>query len=110
MQPDKADAMLRQVSSGATHGLPGGVRLADVSVRSSAARLSPVEEKPANRRPSISPAPPRRLARARTPHAFPQVLLKDMRVQCRARGLSPAGGRDALLARIRDHMHATGDL
>ncbi len=35
------------------------------------------------------------------------LLLKDLRVQCRARGISPAGSRDALLERLRDDMMQT---
>ena len=38
------------------------------------------------------------------------VLLKDFRIQCRARGLNPGGGREALMERLRDHMMETGDL
>jgi protein SPIRAL1 and related proteins len=38
------------------------------------------------------------------------VLLKDMRIQCRARGISPAGGLDALRARLKDAMLESGDL
>lgn len=37
------------------------------------------------------------------------LLLKDLRVQCRARGISPAGSRDALLERLRDDMLQTRD-
>lgn len=39
-----------------------------------------------------------------------QILLKDLRVQCRARGLSPAGGKEQLSDRLKEHMLATGDL
>lgn len=35
------------------------------------------------------------------------LLLKDLGVQCRARGISPAGSRDALLERLRDDMMQT---
>ena len=35
------------------------------------------------------------------------LLLKDLRVQCRARGISPAGSREALLERLRDDMMQT---
>ena len=35
------------------------------------------------------------------------LLLKDLRTQCRARGISPAGSRDALLERLRDDMMQT---
>jgi SPIRAL1-like protein len=38
------------------------------------------------------------------------LLLKDLRIQCRARGLSPAGSREALIERLRDHMLETKDL
>lgn len=38
------------------------------------------------------------------------LLLKDLRVQCRARGISPAGSREALADRLKDHMLATNDL
>ena len=37
------------------------------------------------------------------------LLLKDLRVQCRARGISPAGSREALLERLRDDMLQTHD-
>eukprot|EP00200_Dunaliella_tertiolecta_P001851 CAMPEP_0202349042 /NCGR_PEP_ID=MMETSP1126-20121109/6700_1 /ASSEMBLY_ACC=CAM_ASM_000457 /TAXON_ID=3047 /ORGANISM="Dunaliella tertiolecta, Strain CCMP1320" /LENGTH=195 /DNA_ID=CAMNT_0048940789 /DNA_START=20 /DNA_END=607 /DNA_ORIENTATION=+ len=37
------------------------------------------------------------------------VLLKDLRIQCRARGLTPAGGQEALRERLKEHMLATGD-
>jgi SPIRAL1-like protein len=39
-----------------------------------------------------------------------QVLLKDLRIQCRARGLSPAGGKEQLSERLKEHMMATQDL
>ena len=38
------------------------------------------------------------------------ILLKDLRIQCRARGLSPAGGKEQLSDRLKEHMLATGDL
>lgn len=38
------------------------------------------------------------------------IMLKDMRIQCRARGLSPAGGKEQLTERLREHMIATNDL
>lgn len=38
-----------------------------------------------------------------------QVLLKDLRIQCRARGLSPAGGKEQLSDRLKEHMIATKD-
>jgi SPIRAL1-like protein len=37
------------------------------------------------------------------------MMLKDLRVECRARGISPAGGREQLLQRVREHMVETGD-
>jgi SPIRAL1-like protein len=42
--------------------------------------------------------------------ALKQVLLKDLRIQCRARGISPAGGKEQLAERVREHMLETGDL
>jgi SPIRAL1-like protein len=38
------------------------------------------------------------------------VMLKDLRIQCRARGLSPAGGKEQLADRLKEHMLETGDL
>ena len=38
------------------------------------------------------------------------LLLKDLRIQLRARGLNPAGGREALLDRLVDAMVASQDL
>lgn len=38
------------------------------------------------------------------------LLLKDLRNQCRARGLTPAGSRESLLDRLQEHMMQTGDL
>ena len=38
------------------------------------------------------------------------LLLKDLRNQCRARGLNPAGAKDSLTDRLREHMLQTGDL
>ncbi|KAK9843484.1 hypothetical protein WJX81_005208 [Elliptochloris bilobata] len=37
------------------------------------------------------------------------LLLKDLRIQLRARGLNPAGGREALLDRLVDAMIASHD-
>jgi SPIRAL1-like protein len=37
------------------------------------------------------------------------VLLKDLRIQCRARGLSPAGGKEQLTERLKEDMIATND-
>lgn len=42
--------------------------------------------------------------------ALRPLPLCDLRVQCRARGLSPAGSKDALTERLVDHMLATGDV
>ena len=33
------------------------------------------------------------------------VAAKDLRIECRARGISPAGGREQLLQRVRDEAH-----
>ncbi len=38
------------------------------------------------------------------------LMMKDLRIQCRARGITPAGGREALIERLREHMLDTGDL
>ena len=38
------------------------------------------------------------------------LMLKDLRVQCRARGLSPAGGKEQLSERLAENMIATQDL
>lgn len=38
------------------------------------------------------------------------VLLKDLRIQCRARGLNPAGAKESITERLKEHMLATGDL
>jgi len=38
------------------------------------------------------------------------VLLKDLRIQCRARGLNPGGNREALFDRVRENMLSTGDM
>lgn len=37
------------------------------------------------------------------------LLEKDLRIQCRARGLTPAGGKDALRQRVKEHMIETND-
>ncbi|KAK9916510.1 hypothetical protein WJX75_003536 [Coccomyxa subellipsoidea] len=37
------------------------------------------------------------------------LLLKDLRIQCRARGVSPAGSRESLIQRIKEHMIETQD-
>lgn len=38
------------------------------------------------------------------------LLQKDLRNQCRARNLSPAGSREILLERLEQHIMDTGDL
>jgi SPIRAL1-like protein len=38
------------------------------------------------------------------------VLLKDLRINCRARGLNPGGGRETLFDRLKEDMLATGNL
>jgi SPIRAL1-like protein len=37
------------------------------------------------------------------------LLEKDLRIQCRARGLTPAGGKDTLRQRVKEHMLETND-
>ena len=37
------------------------------------------------------------------------LSLKDLRLQLRARGLTPAGGLDTLRLRLEEHMAETGD-
>lgn len=37
------------------------------------------------------------------------LLIKDLRTQLRKRGLTPAGGREALLDRLVEGMLASGD-
>ncbi len=37
------------------------------------------------------------------------LLLKDLRIQCRARGISPAGSRETLLQTLKAHMLQSGD-
>lgn len=37
------------------------------------------------------------------------LLLKDLRIQCRARGINPGGSREALQERVKDHMMETGN-
>ena len=36
-------------------------------------------------------------------------MVKDLRTQCRFRGLNPGGSTQALRDRIKDHMLGTGD-
>ena len=38
------------------------------------------------------------------------VQLKDLRIQARARGISPAGGKEQLSQRLKENMLETGDL
>lgn len=38
------------------------------------------------------------------------LLLKDLRTQCRARGLNPGGNREVLAERLREHMLETGNV
>ena len=38
------------------------------------------------------------------------LLLKDLRIQTRARGLNPGGNRDTLMERLKEHMLETGDM
>ena len=38
------------------------------------------------------------------------LMLKDLRIQCRARNIQPAGSREALVERLKDHMLETNDL
>lgn len=38
------------------------------------------------------------------------LLLKDLRIQCRARGLNPGGNREVLLERVKTDMLETGNL
>lgn len=38
------------------------------------------------------------------------LTIKDLRIQCRGRGLSPAGGKEQLSDRLKEHMLATNDL
>lgn len=38
------------------------------------------------------------------------LLLKDLRIQCRARGLNPGGSREALLDRVKENMMETSNL
>jgi SPIRAL1-like protein len=38
------------------------------------------------------------------------MTIKDLRFQCRARSISPAGGKEALADRLMQHMLETKDL
>lgn len=38
------------------------------------------------------------------------LLLKDLRNQCRARGINPGGSRETLQDRLQEHMLETGDM
>ena len=42
--------------------------------------------------------------------ALKHLMLQDLRIQCRARGISPAGARGTLLERLAEHMMNTEDL
>lgn len=42
--------------------------------------------------------------------ALKHLMMKDLRIQCRARGITPAGGREALIERLKEHMLDTNDL
>ena len=42
--------------------------------------------------------------------ALKHLMLQDLRIQCRARGISPAGARGTLLERLAEHMMSTEDL
>ncbi|WPT13564.1 Protein SPIRAL1 [Picochlorum sp. SENEW3] len=48
-----------------------------------------------------------------TPYAVDDLLkpllLKDLRIQCRARGLNPGGGRETLFERLKENMLKTGN-
>jgi SPIRAL1-like protein len=39
-----------------------------------------------------------------------QMTIKDLRVQCRVRGVSPAGSKETLEQRLKENMFATNDL
>lgn len=38
------------------------------------------------------------------------LMIKDLRIQCRARGLNPGGGKETLMERLKEHMLQTGNL
>lgn len=38
------------------------------------------------------------------------LMIKDLRIQCRARGLNPGGGKETLVQRLKEHMMQTGDV
>jgi hypothetical protein len=38
------------------------------------------------------------------------AIAQDLRIQCRQRGLSPAGGKEELTERLKEHMMKTQDL
>ena len=48
-------------------------------------------------------------AHAAAKAAVRPLSLKDLRLQLRARGLTPAGGLDTLRLRLEEHMAETGD-
>jgi hypothetical protein len=43
------------------------------------------------------------------PRSHAHTAPQDLRIQCRARGLSPAGGKEQLSDRLKEHMIATND-
>ena len=43
---------------------------------------------------------------AHSVHSVPQ----DLRVQCRQRKLTPAGSKEELMERLKEHMQSSGDL
>ena len=54
------------------------------------------------------PPPPPSLSAAGAPPPPPSA--QDLRIQCRARGISPAGSRESLMERVQEDMLATGNL
>jgi hypothetical protein len=38
-----------------------------------------------------------------------KLMLKDLRIQCRSRGLNPGGGKGTLVERLKDHILSTKD-
>lgn len=38
------------------------------------------------------------------------LMITDLRIQCRARGLNPGGGKETLMERLKEHMLKTGDM
>lgn len=37
------------------------------------------------------------------------LMIKDLRIQCRTRGLNPGGAKETLIDRLKKHMLETGD-